>query len=124
VRRGPWSASRATTRAWINAGKLAAVRPERIGDSVADEAVLIEPVSGVKFPVKQGKNREFVRFWPLLNCSRPEKPFVYLINQTKFPTQRNSEFFWANRELFSRIREFADRNRESAFFVEKVKTRM
>jgi len=33
-----------------------------IVDWVADGAVWIEPLSGVKFPDKQGKNREFMRF--------------------------------------------------------------
>jgi hypothetical protein len=36
---------------------------EKNEKSMADGAVSIELVSGVKFPVKQGKNREFLRFW-------------------------------------------------------------
>src|SRR5215469_3775855 len=64
-------------------------RERRIGDSVA-EAGWIEPVSAVKFPDKQGKNRESLRFWPVSDRRRPEKAFVCLINLRIFPTQWNS----------------------------------
>jgi hypothetical protein len=68
-----------------------------------------------QFPDHQGKYREFLRFWPLRTGPRPGKAFVYLINLSKFPTQRNRELFGANRELFSRIRELVVNNREAAF---------
>jgi hypothetical protein len=42
---------------------LRAENPQR-PDSLADDAVWSEPVSGRKFPVKQGKYREFSRFEP------------------------------------------------------------
>jgi hypothetical protein len=68
-----------------------------------------------QFPDHQGKYREFLRFWPLRTGPGPGKAFVYLINLSKFPTQRNRELFGANRELFSRIRELVANNREAAF---------
>ena len=68
-----------------------------------------------QFPDHQGKYREFLRFWPLRPGPKPGKACVYLINLSKFPTQRNRELFGANRELFSRIRELVANNREAAF---------
>jgi hypothetical protein len=34
----------------------------KIADCLADDAVRCEPLSGAKFPVKQGKYREFLTF--------------------------------------------------------------
>jgi hypothetical protein len=66
----------------------------------------------VKFPVKQGKNREFARFprrsWRL----RHKKAWNRLGFFSKFPTQRNRELFLDNRDLFRRIREFTGQIRE------------
>jgi len=78
----------------------------KIADCLADEAVSIEPVSGLKFPVKQGKNREFLRFPRRSERLRHEKPWNRLDFFGEFPTQRNREFSLGNRDLFRRIREF------------------
>src|SRR5215469_11970791 len=85
-------------------------------DSVADGAVWIERVSDVKFPVKQGKNREFLRFRAWTVWLGDEKPWLRLGFLGIFPTQRNREFFSGNRESFLRIRESMGWIRESTIY--------
>ncbi len=60
----------------------------------------------IKFPDKQGKNREFLRFQARSERSRPEKLRIGLGSSGKFPTQWNRELFLGNRDLFPQIREF------------------
>jgi hypothetical protein len=79
---------------------------------VADGAVLREPVSASKFPDKQGKNREFLRFQHGSDRHSDEKTKRCLGFFGKFPTQWNRELLLGNRELFLRIREFTGQIRE------------
>jgi hypothetical protein len=69
----------------------------------------------VKFPDHQGRYREFSRFWPSWIPPTPEKALFSLGFLSKFPTQRNREFFPLNRKLSSLIREFSGRSRETSF---------
>jgi hypothetical protein len=69
----------------------------------------------VKFPDHQGRYREFSRFCPSWSPPAPEKALSSLGFLSKFPTQRNREFFLANRELNLPIREFPGRSRETRF---------
>jgi hypothetical protein len=71
---------------------------------LADEAVTIEPVSASEFPANREINREY--------RDSGVTPQVWLqFNQqlqrleVKFPTQKNREFFEANREIYPLIRE-------------------
>ena len=82
---------------------------------MADEAVCCEPISVSKFPDQQGKYREFLRFWAPEGGLRPEYTLSSLGFLSKFPTQRNREFFNANRELFYLNRVFPSNNGEAAF---------
>src|ERR1035437_2408804 len=88
-------------------------------DCVADDPVCCELLSAIKFPVKQGKYREFSRFGASRGRPAAEKALSSLWFSWEFPTQPNRELFRGNRELFQRIREFSGRIRETQAGVPK-----
>jgi hypothetical protein len=59
------------------------------------------------FPVKQGKNRENLRFRPILALLDPATTLKSNCFFFKFPKQQNSEFFQRNRELNPQNRELS-----------------
>jgi hypothetical protein len=64
----------------------------RRSECLADDAICYEPLSAAKFPVKQEKYREFLRFQPRQRPPSVEKPAVCLRFRGEFPTLRNREF--------------------------------
>ncbi len=67
---------------------------------MAVQGVSSEPVSA-DFPVKQGKNREFLRITPESGPRTRGNALIFPLFLVEFPTRRNREFFQPNRE-FSR----------------------
>jgi hypothetical protein len=58
---------------------------------VADDVVLIEPVSMIKFPANRAINREARRFWPFSDLD-PKSLAKYQALVAKFPCAQNREF--------------------------------
>jgi hypothetical protein len=67
------------------------------------------------FPVKQGKNREFLRFRVGLSGSSAEKSSPLLGFCVKFPKSRNRDFRSASREIIGANRELFGPMRELVF---------
>ncbi len=80
---------------------------------MAVEAVSSEPVSA-EFPVKQGKNREFLQNHPKIRPVGPSNTLISRVFWVEFPKHRNREFFQRNREFNLRNRELSDWIRESS----------
>ena len=70
------------------------------------------PVSKPKFPDNRENNREFLDFGPFGRFSFLIREQFQLIT-TKFPTQRNRELFWRNREAFEGTGNFQQDNRDA-----------
>ena len=81
--------------------------------SLAEDAVSSEPVSARKFPVLQGKYREFGNFRPGSPSRGRKKAKDRAAIGGKFPAPRNREFFQRCREKNPLMREIAPRIREA-----------
>jgi hypothetical protein len=69
------------------------ITPQRL-DCLAEDAVLIGPVSKPKFPANREKNREFCGFGPPARFSRPVSEQIQWL-AAEFPTHPNREFLIA-----------------------------
>ena len=68
-------------------------------DSLADDAVWSEPLSSGKFPVRQGKYREFRQFERLAGRQLGQKPRVYKDLEPNSLLEQNREFRLADQGI-------------------------
>ena len=81
----PWQSPAA--RAVTARSEVSHYRVSVRSDSLPDDAVWSEPLSSGKFPVKQGKYREFHQFEELAERQLVQKPRIYKDFRAKFPAR-------------------------------------
>jgi hypothetical protein len=82
-------------------------------DSLADDAVWSEPLSSGKFPVRQGKYREFRQFERLAGRQLGQKPRIYKDLGPNSLLEQNREFRLADQGILRPIQGTCAEIRES-----------